>query len=107
MINSFAKVVIQGIRPDGTYPIPSTALHGGTHLWLFDPSNTKGSVLKIIKAELIHVDGETSYVKIKTLPTKSRLITTALSTAQEGMRLRDVRDKLLNTPTALEQAVDE
>ena len=107
MINSFAKVVIQGIRPDGTYPIPSTALHGGKHLWLFDPSNTKGSVLRIIKADLIHVDGETSYVKIKTLPTKSRLITTALSTAQEGMRLQDVRDKLVNTPTALEQAVDE
>ena len=107
MINSFAKVVIQGIRPNSTYPIPSTALRGGKNLWLFDPSNINGSVLRIIKAELMHVDGETSYVRVKKLPEKSRLVTTALSTAQDGMRLRDVRNKLVNTITTLEQLTNE
>ena len=53
------------------------------------------------------MDGETSYVKIKNLPKKSRLITTALSTAQDGMRLRDVRDDLIDIPTPLEQVADE
>ncbi|MDE0783694.1 MAG: efflux RND transporter periplasmic adaptor subunit [Planktomarina sp.] len=107
MINSFAKVVIQGIRPNSTYPIPSTAMRGGKNLWLFDPSNINGSVLRIIKAELMHVDGETSYVRVKKLPEKSRLVTTALSTAQDGMRLRDVRNKLVNTITTLEQLTNE
>jgi RND family efflux transporter MFP subunit len=107
LINSFAKVVIQGIRPESTYPIPSTALRGGNHLWLFDDLNPDASVLRIIPAELIHVDGETSYVKINPLPAQSRLITSPLSTAQEGMQLRDVRDKVTTAPTTSEPAADE
>ena len=107
LINSFAKVVIQGIRPESTYPIPSTALRGGNHLWLFDDLDPDASVLRIIPAELIHVDGETSYVKINPLPAQSRLITSPLSTAQEGMQLRDVRDKVTTAPTTSEPAADE
>ncbi|MFB0994717.1 MAG: hypothetical protein QMC17_07910, partial [Paracoccaceae bacterium] len=90
-----------------TYPIPSTALRGGNQLWLFDPSNPDVSVLRIIPAELIHVDGETSYVKIDTLSAQSRLITTALSTAQEGMQLRDVKDKIASALAPSEQTLDE
>ena len=107
LINSFAKVVIQGIRPESTYPIPSTALRGGNHLWLFDDLDPDASVLRIIPTELIHVDGETSYVKINPLPAQSRLITSPLSTAQEGMQLRDVRDKVTTAPTTSEPPVDE
>ena len=107
LINSFAKVVIQGIRPESTYPIPSTALRGGNHLWLFDDLDPDASVLRISPTELIHVDGETSYVKINPLPAQSRLITSPLSTAQEGMQLRDVRDKVTTAPTTSEPPVDE
>ena len=107
LINSFAKVVIQGIRPESTYPIPSTALRGGDHLWLFDDLDPDASVLRIIPTELIHVDGETSYVKINPLTAQSRLITSPLSTAQEGMQLRDVRDKVTTAPTTSEPPVDE
>ena len=107
LINSFAKVVIQGIRPESSYPIPSTALRGGNHLWLFDDLDPDASVLRIIPTELIHVDGETSYVKINPLPAQSRLITSPLSTAQEGMQLRDVRDKVTTAPTTSEPPVDE
>ena len=93
LINTFAKVVIQGISPEATYSLPSTALRDGNKLWLFEKTNYEASILRIISAELIHVDGETSYVKVNSLPAQSRLITTALSSAQEGMKLRDVREK--------------
>ena len=90
LINSFAKVVIEGPLPDATYPIPSTSLRGGEGLWLFEPVESGGGVLRIVLADLIHVDGETSYVRTNDLPPEARLITTALSTPQAGMQLRDV-----------------
>lgn len=97
LINSFAKVVIQGPQPDATYPIPSTALRGGARLWLLEPSDDEGGTLRIVGGELIHVDGETSYVRIENLPMDLLLITTALSTPQAGMKLRDVMDNALTS----------
>jgi len=93
LINSFAKVVVEGPQPDATYPIPSTALRGGDSLWLFVPANDGGGQLRIVPTELIHVDGEMSYVRSDDLPANARLITTALSTPQSGMQLRDVGDE--------------
>ena len=90
LINSFAKVVIEGPQPDATYPIPSTALRGGDSLWLYEPAEDGSGLLRILPAALIHVDGETSYVQVDDLPANARLITTALSTPQAGMQLRDV-----------------
>jgi hypothetical protein len=104
LINSFAKVVIQGPQPDATYPIPSTALRGGARLWLLDPSGDDGGKLRIVAGELIHVDGETSYVRIENLPKGLLLITTALSTPQAGMQLRDVMD---NSSTSTQLKVVE
>jgi len=90
LINSFAKVVIEGPMPEATYAIPSTALRGGERLWFLEPSEATGGTLGIVEATLIHVDGETSYVQAHVLPAGARLITTALSTPQAGMQLRDV-----------------
>lgn len=92
LINSFAKVVIEGPQPDATYAVPSTALRGGKDLWLLEPFDTQGGIMRILPVDLLHVDGETSYVRAKRLPTGARLITTALSTPQSGMQLRDVLD---------------
>ena len=86
LINSFANVVIEGPRPDATYAVPSTALRGGAELWLL----TSDGTLSIAPVDLIHVDGETSYVHTNDMPDGARLITTALSTPQAGMQLRDV-----------------
>jgi len=86
LINSFANVVIEGPQPDATYAVPSTALRGGAALWLLTPDGT----LSIAPVSLVHVDGETSYVHADDMPEGARLITTALSTPQEGMQLRDV-----------------
>ncbi len=98
LINAFAKVIIEGLEPKSTYPIPSTALKGGNQLWMFDPDEdadengeNKGR-LRMVSANLIHVDGETSYVQIATQPDGARLIKTALSTPSEGMPLRDVAE---------------
>jgi len=94
LINAFAKVIIEGLEPEDTYPIPSTALRGGNQLWMFDADPEAGpdagGTLRMISATLIHVDGETSYVQIADQPTGARLIKTALSTPAEGMQLRDV-----------------
>ena len=90
LINSFANVVIEGPQPDATYAVPSTALRGGSELWLLTPSEGDGGTLKIVPATLVHVDNETSYVTSALVPEGARLITTALSTPQEGMKLRDV-----------------
>ena len=90
LINSFANVVIEGPQPDATYAVPSTALRGGSELWLLTPSEGDGGTLKIVPATLVHVDNETSYVTSASIPEDARLITTALSTPQEGMKLRDV-----------------
>ena len=90
LINSFANVVIEGPQPDATYAVPSTALRGGSELWLLTPSEGDGGTLKIVPATLVHVDNETSYVTSASIPEGARLITTGLSTPQEGMKLRDV-----------------
>lgn len=90
LINSFANVVIEGPQPDATYAVPSTALRGGSELWLLTPSEGDGGMLKIVPATLVHVDNEISYVTSASIPKGARLITTALSTPQEGMKLRDV-----------------
>jgi hypothetical protein len=90
LINSFANVVIEGPRPASTYAVPSTALRGGKELWLLTASEANEGTLKIVPASLVHVDNETSYVTSAFIPQGARLITTALSTPQEGMKLRDV-----------------
>ena len=102
LINSFAKVVIKGTEPEATYPIPSTALRGGDKIWLFDQSDRDEPVLNIITADLVHVDGEISYVKIIDFPANSKLITTALSIPQNGMPLRDVQSKYKKESTEVE-----
>ena len=103
LINSFSKVVIKGMQPKNTYPIPSTALRGGSHLWLFNKAeNADGGVLQLISAQLVHVDGETSYVSVVDLDKDARLILTALSTPQDGMRLVDVKDRVTVSATQKE-----
>ncbi|MEM1373660.1 MAG: efflux RND transporter periplasmic adaptor subunit [Pseudomonadota bacterium] len=85
LINAFAKVVVEGIEPTDTYAIPSTALRSGNELWLL-----RDGALAFHPAERVHVDGETSYVRVTGLQPDDRLILTTLSAPQEGVALRDV-----------------
>ena len=86
LINAFARVVVSGDQPTATYAIPSTALRNGGSVWVLNDR----AALAILPAELTHVDGETSYVRIDALPDGARLILTALASPIEGMSLRDL-----------------
>ncbi|MEO1549784.1 MAG: efflux RND transporter periplasmic adaptor subunit [Pseudomonadota bacterium] len=85
LINAFAKVVIDGIEPQQTYAIPSTALRGGGQVWVM-----RDGALAFHPATRVHVDGETSYVRILDLQTDDRLILTTLAAPQPGEALRDI-----------------
>ncbi len=97
LINAFAKVVIDGIEPEETYAIPSTALRSGSTVWLLRDDN-----LVFHPAERVHVDGETSYVRITDLQPDDRLVLTTLAAPQEGEALRDVARDDVQTTLILE-----
>lgn len=85
LINAFAEVVIDGITPADTYALPSTAMRDGQNVWLL-----REDALAIHPAELLHVDGETSYARITGLAAQDRLILTTLAAPQPGKALRDI-----------------
>ena len=58
--------------------------------------------MQLVSAQLVHVDGETSYVSVVDLDKDARLILTALSTPQDGMRLVDVKDRVTASATQKE-----
>ncbi|MEM7720254.1 MAG: efflux RND transporter periplasmic adaptor subunit [Pseudomonadota bacterium] len=97
LINAFAKVVIEGIVPEETYAIPSTALRSGNRVWL-----VREDRLAFHPAERVHVDGETTYVRITGLQPEDRLILTTLSAPQEGEALRDVGENDVRTTLVVE-----
>ncbi|SFS19996.1 efflux RND transporter periplasmic adaptor subunit [Yoonia litorea] len=88
LINAFAEVVIDGIQPKETYAIPSTALRNGGQIWLL-----RDDALVIHPATLVHVDGETSFVRVENLDPDDRLILTSLAAPQPGKALRDIADE--------------
>jgi RND family efflux transporter MFP subunit len=87
LINSFARVVVSAAQPDQTYAIPATALRGGAAVWLM-----QDNALAIQPASLVHVDGETIYVRIEDMPPGARLILTELASPVPGLELRDVAE---------------
>jgi RND family efflux transporter MFP subunit len=88
LINAFAEVVIDGIQPESTYAIASTALRNGDAVWLL-----REGELVIHPATLIHVDGQTSFVSLTELRPEDRLILTSLAAPQPGRALRDISDE--------------
>lgn len=85
LINAFAKVVVEGTEPQETYAIPSTAFRSDNTIWVL-----RDGKLAFHPATRIHVDGETSYVRITGLEADDRLVLTTLAAPQEGEALRDV-----------------
>ncbi|MEL6465649.1 MAG: efflux RND transporter periplasmic adaptor subunit [Pseudomonadota bacterium] len=85
LINAFAKVMIEGVEAQDVYAIPSTALRSEGRVWV-----KRDDVLAFHPAERVHVDGETTYVRITGLAPEDRLILTTLAAPQEGEALRDV-----------------
>ncbi|MEL6689270.1 MAG: efflux RND transporter periplasmic adaptor subunit [Pseudomonadota bacterium] len=97
LINAYARVVVEGIKPEDTYGIPSTALrNGGGEIWLY-----RDGQLAFHPAERVHVDGETSYVRITDLELGDRLIVTPLAAPQPGEALRDIADEDVETSSLI------
>ncbi|MCH2075523.1 MAG: efflux RND transporter periplasmic adaptor subunit [Rhodobacteraceae bacterium] len=97
LINAYARVVVEGIQPENTYGIPSTALrNGGGEIWLY-----RDGQLVFHPAERVHVDGETSYVRITDLEFGDRLIVTPLAAPQPGEALRDIADEDVETSSLI------
>ncbi|MEM8818971.1 MAG: efflux RND transporter periplasmic adaptor subunit [Pseudomonadota bacterium] len=92
LINAFAKVVVEGIEPEDVYAIPSTALRSGGTVWL-----KRDARLVFHPAERVHVDGETTYVRVTDLRPEDRLVLTTLAAPQEGEALRDVSGEDIQT----------
>ncbi|MDJ1009409.1 MAG: efflux RND transporter periplasmic adaptor subunit [Paracoccaceae bacterium] len=84
LINAFAEVVIDGAQPAGTYRIPTTALRTGNNLWLLEDGR-----LATTAAELVHVDGEFSFVRADRSLDGQRLITSAVAAPVPGIELQD------------------
>lgn len=97
LINAFAKVVVEGIEPLDTFAIPSTALRSGNTIWLL-----RDDSLAFHPAERIHVDGETTYVRVLGLQPEDRLVLTTLAAPQEGEALRDVSADDVRTSMVVE-----
>lgn len=83
LINAFARVIIDGLKDDSLYAIPSTAYRDGDTLWLYVDGE-----LVVTEAERIHVDGERSFVRIADLPGGAEIVTSSLDTAFAGMKVR-------------------
>ena len=82
LINAFAHVVIDGVQPEATYRIPSTALRSGSDLWLLEDGR-----LAVETAALVHVDGEFSYVSSDAALEGRNLIVSSVSAPVPGVEL--------------------
>lgn len=91
-INAFARVIVEGIDTANTYTIPSTASSSGNAVWLL-----RDDRFVFHPAERVHVDGETSDIKITELLPEDRLVLTNLAAPQERQVLRDVTQNAAQT----------
>lgn len=90
LINSFAKVVIEGLTREAIFEVPTTSLRNGEDLWFWKPTDGDLGELVLQSAQPIHIDGESTFVLVPDLQDGQRLITTSLSVATPGMPLRDI-----------------
>ena len=88
LINSFARVVIDGVQDNSLYAIPSTAYRDRDTVWLY-----VDGTLTVAGAERVHVDGEQSFVRIGDLPEGAEIVTSSLDTAFAGMKVRKADDE--------------
>lgn len=86
LVNAFVRVVIDGAEPGDTFAVPSTAVHrNGAEIRLAVDGR-----LALHPAELLHVDGEISFVRLTDLPEGARLIVSPLDAPVENMPIEDL-----------------
>ncbi len=85
LINAFARIAIKGATYDDLYALPSTSVRDGASVWLED-----AATLRVHPVQPVHVDGETTYVRITDLPQPANLITTTLAAVTPGQPVRSI-----------------
>ncbi|MEL6677600.1 MAG: efflux RND transporter periplasmic adaptor subunit [Pseudomonadota bacterium] len=98
LLNAFANVTIDGARFDGLYAIPSTSLRSDGDVWL-----AQDGTLSVLPAEVVHVDGEQTFVRLPNLPGEALLITSALETPVPGMDVQVVGQEDTRTAALSEE----
>ncbi|WP_321393888.1 efflux RND transporter periplasmic adaptor subunit [uncultured Desulfuromusa sp.] len=93
LLGEYVRVEIMGKTLSDVINVPSSALHDGNQLWLVDAQQT----LMIKKAKVLWRNSGRVLLR-NNLPENVRLVTSNLSTAVDGMKLR------LEAPEKLNQA---
>ena len=88
LINSFARVVLDGVQDNSLYAITSTAYRDRDTVWLY-----VDGTLTLAGAERVHVDGGQSFVRMGDLPEGAEIVTSSLDTAFAGMKVRKADDE--------------
>lgn len=80
LVNAFVDVEIAGAQFDDVYAVPSTAIRDGETVWLTD-----GETLNFIPVDIMHVDGEMSFIRFETAPSLNEIVVGNLSGPADGM----------------------
>ena len=82
LVNAYASVRIDGEAPPGAplYAVPSPTVREAATLWL-----VAGGALAVVDADVLRVEGGTSYVTLDTVPADALLITSVLPAPVDGM----------------------
>ena len=98
LVGSYARVAIEGETLDALYALPSTAIRSGTLPGTSTLSGTRETVWLVVAerlvvhpAETVHVDGATSYVRLRELPPGATLVTGVVDAPVDGMAVRETR----------------
>ncbi len=83
LINAFVNVTIDGAHLDDVFAVPSTAIREGRLVWM-----VRDERLSIVPVEIVHVDGQTTFVRLDKPLDNALLITSGLDAPVEGMALR-------------------
>ncbi len=83
LIDAYVKVFIEGVRLDSIYAIPRAALRNGNQLYLFGADSS----LHMVHPDIVWRSDDSVYVETG-LEAGARVITSALTSPVEGMRVR-------------------
>ena len=82
LVNAYASVRIDGAAPAGEplYAVPSSTVREAGTLWL-----VAGGALRIVDADVLRVEDDTSYVRLADAPPEALLVTSVLPAPVDGM----------------------
>ena len=82
LVNAYASVRIDGAAPAGEplYAVPSSTVREAGTLWL-----VAGGTLRIVDADVLRVEDDTSYVALADAPPEALLVTSVLPAPVDGM----------------------